>query len=81
MNRKPSTKAAKRAPVNEIVLNLHMHTSYSDGTGSHREIAEAAIKSGLDVVLVTTTMSGFQGVDRYVQTARGRVLVLTARRS
>jgi predicted metal-dependent phosphoesterase TrpH len=30
-----------------------MHTPYSDGTGSHREIAEAAIRAGLDVVLVT----------------------------
>jgi hypothetical protein len=63
--------------VNEIVLNLHMHTTYSDGTGSHREIAEAAIKSGLDAVLVTDHNAWVQGVDRYVATPAGRVLVLS----
>lgn len=37
----------------EIVINLHLHTRYSDGTGTHQEIAEAAIQAGLDAVLVT----------------------------
>lgn len=74
--RKPSTKAAQSAPLNEIVLNLHMHTAYSDGTGSHRDIAEAAVRSGLDAVLVTDHNVWVQGVDRYCETAAGRVLVL-----
>ena len=25
--------------MHEIVVNLHMHTPYSDGTGTHAEIA------------------------------------------
>jgi hypothetical protein len=54
-----------------------MHTTYSDGTGSHREIAETAIRSGLDVVLVTDHNVWIQGVDRYVETTAGRVLVLS----
>lgn len=37
----------------EIVGNLHMHTPYSDGEGSHDEIALAAEKAGLDFVTVT----------------------------
>jgi hypothetical protein len=37
----------------EIIINLHMHTVYSDGTGTHQDIAEAAIKAGLDAVIVT----------------------------
>jgi predicted metal-dependent phosphoesterase TrpH len=37
----------------EIVGNLHMHTPYSDGEGSHDEIALAAEKAGLDFVAVT----------------------------
>ena len=32
--------------MHEIVINLHMHTRYSDGTGTHKDIAEAAIKTG-----------------------------------
>ncbi len=39
--------------MHEIVVNLHMHTRYSDGTGTHKDIAQAAIKTGLDAVIVT----------------------------
>ncbi len=39
--------------MHEIIVNLHMHTRYSDGTGSHQDIAAAAIRSGLDAVIVT----------------------------
>ena len=39
--------------MHEIVVNLHMHTRYSDGTGTHKDIAHAAIKCGLDAVIVT----------------------------
>lgn len=37
----------------EVIVNLHMHTAYSDGTGSHLEIANTAIRAGLDAVIVT----------------------------
>jgi len=39
--------------MEEIILNLHMHTTYSDGSGSHEDIAQAACQSGLDAVIVT----------------------------
>jgi hypothetical protein len=39
--------------MEEISLNLHMHTTYSDGSGSHEEIARAACQSNLDAVVVT----------------------------
>ena len=39
--------------MHEAVVNLHMHTRYSDGTGTHRDIAQAAIAAGVDVVIVT----------------------------
>ncbi len=39
--------------MEELTVNLHMHTTYSDGTGSHRDIGEAALKAGVDVVIVT----------------------------
>ena len=39
--------------MEEILVNLHMHTTYSDGTGTHAELAQAAIQAGLDAIIVT----------------------------
>ena len=62
--------------MHEIVVNLHMHTRYSDGTGTHKEIAEAAIKTGLDAVIVTDHNVLVQGVEGYYRVHRKRVLLL-----
>jgi hypothetical protein len=56
--------------MHEIVVNLHMHTRYSDGTGSHKDIAHAAIKAGLDAVIVTDHNVLVQGVEGYYKVAR-----------
>lgn len=53
--------------MNEIIVNLHMHTRYSDGTGLHKDIAAAAMRTGLDVVIVTdhnVLVRDFQGYHR-----------------
>jgi hypothetical protein len=39
--------------MHEIIINLHMHSVYSDGSGTHQEIADEAIKAGLDAIIVT----------------------------
>jgi hypothetical protein len=62
--------------MHEIIVNLHMHTRYSDGSGTHKEIAEAAIKSGLDAVIVTDHNILVQGVEGYYHGNRDRVLLL-----
>ncbi len=62
--------------MHEIVVNLHMHTRYSDGTGTHKDIAHAAIKSGLDAVIVTDHNVLVQGVEGYYRVSRSRVLLL-----
>ncbi len=62
--------------MHEIVVNLHMHTRYSDGHGSHRDIAQAAIRAGLDAVIVTdhnVLVGGFEGY--YIENQK-RVLLL-----
>ena len=56
--------------MHEIVVNLHMHTVYSDGTGTHKEIAEAAIRAGLDAVIVTDHNVLVQGMERYYRVPR-----------
>jgi hypothetical protein len=62
--------------MNEYIVNLHMHTPYSDGTGSHEEIAQAALKAGIDVVIVTDHNVWVKGPEGYYQDGEKRVLLL-----
>lgn len=60
----------------EIALNLHMHTHYSDGTGSHQDIADAALKAGLDAVIVTDHNLLALDHERYYARGDQKVLLL-----
>jgi hypothetical protein len=62
--------------MEEIVVNLHMHTRYSDGSGSHHDIALAAIEAGLDAVMVTDHNVLVQGFEGYIKSGVKRVLML-----
>lgn len=64
--------------VYEYAGNLHMHTTYSDGSGTHADIAQAAIRAGLDFVIVTdhnVHVSGLEGY-YYGKSREERVLLL-----
>lgn len=63
-------------PLTELAANLHMHTPYSDGEAYHAEIAEAALRAGLDVVLVTDHNVWVDGPARYYAHDGKRVLLL-----
>jgi hypothetical protein len=58
--------------VYEYVGNPHVHTSYSDGEAVHREVAQAAAKTGLDFVIVTDHNVWVDGCEGYYN----RVLLL-----
>jgi len=62
----------------EYVGNLHIHTHYSDGSGSHNDVAQAAIRAGLDFVVVTDHNVYVSGVEGYYYGERPdqRVLLL-----
>ncbi len=62
--------------MHELVINLHMHTIYSDGFGTHAEIAKAALQTGLDAVIVTDHNVYVDGPEGYVQEGNRRVLLL-----
>jgi hypothetical protein len=62
--------------LNEIVINLHMHTRYSDGHASYRQIANAAIKAGLDAIIVTDHNVWVNGPEKYYQVGNRQVLLL-----
>lgn len=60
----------------EITVNLHMHTRYSDGSGTHKDIAAAALKAGVNAVIVTdhnVLVNGFEG---YYKEKSKKVLML-----
>jgi hypothetical protein len=62
--------------MNEIAINLHMHTYYSDGHASHAEIAAAAMRAGLEAVIVTDHNVWVNGPERYYQQDAQKVLLL-----
>ena len=67
--------------MHEYVINLHIHTTYSDGNADHSEIAEAAIRAGLDMqaahqeVMQTWIAKGVEAVSIGVGIATGELLV------
>ncbi len=62
--------------MHELVVNLHMHTRYSDGSGTHGDIAEAALQAGIDVVIVTDHNVLVNGPENYYQNGQDKVLLL-----
>lgn len=57
--------------MHEYIINLHMHTRYSDGSGSHRDIIKAAQKAGIDAVVVTDHNVWVDGLEGYHSYAPG----------
>jgi hypothetical protein len=62
--------------MHEIVINLHMHTRYSDGSGTHKDIAAAALKAGVDAVIVTDHNVLVQGFEGYYKEKTKKILML-----
>ncbi len=69
-------KVTPHKPMEEYILNLHMHTPYSDGTGNHAAIAQAAIQAGIDIVIVTDHNVWVDGLEGYYNQDKTRVLLL-----
>ncbi len=62
--------------VYEYVGSLHMHTTYSDGEFTHAQIADAAIRAGLDFVIVTDHNVWVKGVEGYYGDSPERPVLL-----
>ena len=61
----------------EATGNLHSHTPYSDGALYHRDLARAALKAGLDFVIVTDHNVRVQGPEGYyTDRTSGHILLL-----
>jgi hypothetical protein len=62
--------------MHEIIINLHMHTPYSDGYENHDAIAQAAIRSKLDAIIITDHNVLVTGKDCLFHDGEKSVLVL-----
>ncbi len=60
----------------ELTVNLHIHTTYSDGTAPHGKVAQAALETGLDVVIIADHNVLVHGVEGYYGDEQKRVLLL-----
>jgi len=47
----------------EIIGNLHLHTTASDGTGTHDQVASAAAQAGLDFLIFTDHNVAVEGIE------------------
>lgn len=64
--------------MHELIVNLHMHTVYSDGTGTHKDIARAGLNAGLDVAIVTDHNVLVSGPEGYYSEGKKRLLLLVS---
>jgi hypothetical protein len=61
----------------EIVGNFHLHTTCSDGSGTHRQVAEAAAQAGLDMLMFTDHNVWTDGQEGwYAQPETGKEVLL-----
>ena len=62
--------------MEELVTNLHIHTTYSDGTWLHRSIAETAIQAGLDAIIITDHNVLVRDIEGYHQSQSKKVMMI-----
>lgn len=66
----------RTSAMHEYVGNLHMHSTDSDGHGTHQHIAEAAMRAGLDFVVVSDHNLLHKRHERYYFKGDRRLLML-----
>lgn len=60
----------------EVIANIHIHTKYSDGSKLHREIAEDAMRFGVDVLFFSDHNVHIEGLSDYFFNGERRVLAV-----
>lgn len=63
--------------MKELICNLHIHSTYSDGSGDYRSIARAALSTEVDVIILTDHNVLVKGLEGYYEGNNRQVLVLT----
>jgi len=64
--------------MKELIVNLHNHTTYSDGSGTHSFVLGQALDAGVDVLILTDHNVLVRGADKYVSKGGRRLLFIAA---
>jgi len=62
--------------MQEIKTNIHIHTTFSDGSKNHIEIIKIAARSGIDAMIFTDHNIFVEGIERYYEFDGKRILVI-----
>lgn len=62
--------------MEEITCNLHIHSTYSDGTGTYGDILQAAAENDVDVIITTDHNIRVEDVEGYYTFSGKKVLLL-----
>ena len=62
--------------MEEITVNIHNHSLFSDGSGSYHEIAQAGLTAGVDCLIMTDHNVYVQGKDSYYYRDGKKLLML-----
>jgi len=63
--------------MEELIIALHIHSVYSDGSGTFSQIGKSALKAGLDAFITTDHNVWLSESERYYKEGRKKVLMLT----
>jgi len=62
--------------MEELKTNLHIHTTYSDGSKTHKEIIHEAARAGIDALIFTDHNIFVDGIEGYYQFGGKKILVI-----
>ena len=62
--------------MEELITSLHIHTTYSDGSSNHAEIARIAAENNIDVIIITDHNILVKGIEGYYWDKDRKVILL-----
>jgi len=62
--------------MNELITNIHIHSTYSDGSGTYQSIANAGLDAGIDVIILTDHNVLVKNAESYYRKGSQRLLFL-----
>jgi len=62
--------------MKEIITNLHIHTKFSDGSGTYKKILNAAYQAGLDVIIITDHNAKISNVENIYNVRNKNILLI-----
>lgn len=62
--------------MQELLTNIHIHTTYSDGSKTHAEIIKDAVNTGIDVLFFSDHNIYVKGIEGYYNISGKQIMVI-----